>query len=57
MELLTDLGYRVLKARDAQSALAIVESGAEEVFMLRKPYGAESLDSVLRAASARRSPP
>ena len=28
VELLTDLGYRVLKARDAQSALAIVESGA-----------------------------
>ena len=28
VELLTDLGYRVLKARDAQSALAIIESGA-----------------------------
>jgi signal transduction histidine kinase/DNA-binding response OmpR family regulator len=28
VELLSDLGYRVLKARDAQSALAIVESGA-----------------------------
>jgi signal transduction histidine kinase/DNA-binding response OmpR family regulator len=28
VDLLTDLGYRVLKARDAQSALAIVESGA-----------------------------
>jgi CheY-like chemotaxis protein len=28
VELLADLGYRVLKARDAQSALAIVESGA-----------------------------
>jgi DNA-binding NtrC family response regulator len=27
-EMLTDLGYRVLKARDAQSALAIIESGA-----------------------------
>ncbi|MBP2229592.1 signal transduction histidine kinase [Azospirillum agricola] len=27
IELLTDLGYRVLKAKDAQSALAIVESG------------------------------
>ncbi len=27
VELLADLGYRVLKARDAQSALAIVESG------------------------------
>ena len=27
VELLLDLGYRVLKARDAQSALAIVESG------------------------------
>lgn len=28
VDLLLDLGYRVLKARDAQSALAIVESGA-----------------------------
>ena len=28
VELLSDLGYRVLKAKDAQSALAIVESGA-----------------------------
>jgi len=28
VELLNDLGYRVLKARDAQSALAIVDSGA-----------------------------
>ena len=28
VELLADLGYRVLKARDAHSALAIVESGA-----------------------------
>ncbi len=28
IELLTDLGYRVLKARDAQGALAIIESGA-----------------------------
>ena len=28
VELLSDLGYRVLKARDAQSALAIIESGA-----------------------------
>jgi CheY-like chemotaxis protein len=27
VELLTDLGYRVLRAKDAQSALAIVESG------------------------------
>ena len=27
VDLLTDLGYRVLKSRDAQSALAIVESG------------------------------
>jgi PAS domain S-box-containing protein len=27
VDLLSDLGYRVLKARDAQSALAIVESG------------------------------
>jgi CheY-like chemotaxis protein len=27
IELLTDFGYRVLKAKDAQSALAIVESG------------------------------
>jgi CheY-like chemotaxis protein len=27
VEMLTDLGYRVLKARDAQSAFAIVESG------------------------------
>ncbi|WP_133645722.1 response regulator [Paraburkholderia flava] len=27
VEMLSDLGYRVLKARDAQSALAIVESG------------------------------
>jgi PAS domain S-box-containing protein len=27
VELLSDLGYRVLKAKDAQSALAIVESG------------------------------
>jgi CheY-like chemotaxis protein len=27
VEMLTDLGYKVLKARDAQSALAIVESG------------------------------
>ena len=27
VELLSDLGYRVLKARDAQSALAIIESG------------------------------
>jgi PAS domain S-box-containing protein len=27
-EMLTDLGYKVLKARDADSALAIVESGA-----------------------------
>jgi PAS domain S-box-containing protein len=27
VDMLTDLGYRVLKARDAQSALAIVESG------------------------------
>lgn len=27
VELLSDLGYRVLKARDAESALAIVESG------------------------------
>src|SRR5690348_2218178 len=26
--MLSDLGYRVLKAKDAQSALAIVESGA-----------------------------
>jgi signal transduction histidine kinase/CheY-like chemotaxis protein len=28
VDLLNDLGYRVLKARDAQSALAIVDSGA-----------------------------
>jgi len=28
VELLADLGYRVLEARDAQSALAIIESGA-----------------------------
>jgi signal transduction histidine kinase/DNA-binding response OmpR family regulator len=28
VELLTDLGYGVLKARDAQSALAIIESGS-----------------------------
>jgi CheY-like chemotaxis protein len=28
VDLLSDLGYRVLKARDAQSALAIVDSGA-----------------------------
>jgi CheY-like chemotaxis protein len=28
VELLTDLGYRVLEARDAQSALVIIESGA-----------------------------
>jgi len=28
VELLADLGYRVLRAKDAQSALAIVESGA-----------------------------
>ncbi len=28
VDMLTDLGYSVLKARDAQSALAIVESGA-----------------------------
>ena len=28
IELLTDLGYRVLKAKDAQGALAIIESGA-----------------------------
>ena len=28
VELLSDLGYRVLKARDAASALAIIESGA-----------------------------
>jgi CheY-like chemotaxis protein len=28
VEMLSDLGYRVLKAKDAQSALAIVESGA-----------------------------
>jgi signal transduction histidine kinase/DNA-binding response OmpR family regulator len=28
VEMLSDLGYRVLRARDAQSALAIVESGA-----------------------------
>ncbi len=27
VEMLSDLGYRVLKARDAQSALAIIESG------------------------------
>ena len=27
VDMLTELGYRVLKARDAQSALAIVESG------------------------------
>jgi signal transduction histidine kinase/CheY-like chemotaxis protein len=27
VEMLTDLGYRVLRARDAQSALAIIESG------------------------------
>jgi len=27
VELLTDLGYRVLKARDAQSALTVIESG------------------------------
>jgi CheY-like chemotaxis protein len=29
VELISDLGYRVLKARDARSALAIVESGAK----------------------------
>jgi CheY-like chemotaxis protein len=29
VDLLTDLGYRVLKARDAQSGLAIVDSGVE----------------------------
>jgi PAS domain S-box-containing protein len=28
VEMLTDLGYRVLRARDAQSAFAIIESGA-----------------------------
>jgi CheY-like chemotaxis protein len=28
VDLLTDLGYRVLRAREAQSALAIIESGA-----------------------------
>ena len=26
--ILTDLGYRVLKAKDAQSALTVIESGA-----------------------------
>ncbi|WP_417581768.1 response regulator [Pelagibacterium sp.] len=57
VEMLTDLGYKVLKANDAQSALAIVESGVAIDMLFTDVVMPGSLKSPELARKARSSIP